>query len=56
MILTNKSWKINTTICWGLRDRWLSYDGVEDFCKASNHKLVQLPMVCSLSFYDGVLL
>ncbi|XP_038985871.1 cis-3-alkyl-4-alkyloxetan-2-one decarboxylase isoform X2 [Phoenix dactylifera] len=43
-ILTNKSWKTNTTICWGLRDRWLSYDGVEDFCKASNHKLVQLPM------------
>ncbi|XP_010926737.1 uncharacterized protein [Elaeis guineensis] len=43
-ILTNKSWKVNTTICWGLRDRWLSYDGVEDFCKASNHKLVRLPM------------
>jgi len=23
----------------------LSYDGVEDFCKDSNHKLVELPLV-----------
>lgn len=43
-ILASESWKTKTTICWGLRDRWLSYDGVEDYCKALNHKLVELPM------------
>ncbi|KAG6486657.1 hypothetical protein ZIOFF_055236 [Zingiber officinale] len=42
--LSSETWEISTTICWGMRDRWLSYDGVEEFCKASNHKLVQLPM------------
>jgi hypothetical protein len=29
-----------------MRDRWLSYDGVEDFCRRLNHKIVELPMVC----------
>eukprot|EP00262_Sarcandra_glabra_P000088 TRINITY_DN10119_c0_g1_i1.p1 TRINITY_DN10119_c0_g1~~TRINITY_DN10119_c0_g1_i1.p1 ORF type:complete len:410 (+),score=67.85 TRINITY_DN10119_c0_g1_i1:40-1230(+) len=43
-ILSSETWKIPTTICWGQRDRWLSYDGVEDFCKGLNHKLVELPM------------
>ncbi|KAL2935703.1 Epoxide hydrolase 3 [Bienertia sinuspersici] len=43
-ILTNKDWKVRTTLCWGQRDRWLNYDGVEEFCKESNHKLVELPM------------
>lgn len=42
-ILASEFWKTNTTICWGLRDRWLSYDGVEDYCKSLNHKLVELP-------------
>ncbi|KAK2649739.1 hypothetical protein Ddye_017228 [Dipteronia dyeriana] len=42
-ILTDKEWKIHTTVCWGQRDRWLSYDGVEDFCKSSNHELIELP-------------
>ncbi|KAK2352676.1 alpha/beta-Hydrolases superfamily protein [Trifolium repens] len=42
-ILNDKSWNVRTTICWGLRDRWLSYDGVEDFCKGSNHKLIEVP-------------
>jgi hypothetical protein len=44
-ILTDKDWKVKTTVFWGQRDRWLSYDGVEDFCKDSNHKLVELPLV-----------
>ncbi|KAL6011308.1 hypothetical protein ACLOJK_001753 [Asimina triloba] len=43
-ILSSKSWKVSTTICWGQRDRWLSYEGVEDFCKGLNHRLVELPM------------
>ncbi|KAF8393943.1 hypothetical protein HHK36_020145 [Tetracentron sinense] len=43
-ILSNENWKVRTTVCWGQRDRWLSYDGVEDFCKRLNHKLVDLPM------------
>ncbi|KAJ0972596.1 hypothetical protein J5N97_020555 [Dioscorea zingiberensis] len=42
--LNSETWTIPTTICWGMRDRWLSYDGVEDFCKISNFKLVELPM------------
>eukprot|EP00256_Glycine_max_P010190 XP_003521017.3 uncharacterized hydrolase YNR064C isoform X1 [Glycine max] len=42
-ILKDKNWKVQTTICWGQRDRWLSYDGVEDFCKDSNHKLIDVP-------------
>ncbi|KAG5514900.1 hypothetical protein RHGRI_036075 [Rhododendron griersonianum] len=43
IILTDKDWKIPTTICWGQRDRWLSYDGVEDFCEVSKHRLIELP-------------
>lgn len=42
-ILMDENWKVQTTICWGERDRWLSYDGVEDFCKESNHRLINLP-------------
>ncbi|XP_054783121.1 uncharacterized protein LOC129290389 [Prosopis cineraria] len=42
-ILQNQNWKVRTTICWGQRDRWLSYDGVEDFCKDSNHTLIEVP-------------
>ncbi|PSS09594.1 Alpha/beta hydrolase fold-1 protein [Actinidia chinensis var. chinensis] len=43
-ILTDKSWNVQTTICWGQRDRWLGYDGVEDFCDVSKHRLIELPM------------
>lgn len=49
-MLMNENWKIRTTVCWGQRDRWLNYDGVEDFCKESNHKLVELPMVAILPY------
>ncbi|ONH92655.1 hypothetical protein PRUPE_8G187300 [Prunus persica] len=42
--LTDENWKIPTTVCWGKRDRWLSYDGVEEFCKDSKHKLIEIPM------------
>nr|XP_027192457.1 uncharacterized protein LOC101497246 isoform X2 [Cicer arietinum] len=42
-ILKDESCNVPTTICWGQRDRWLSYDGVEDFCKDSNHTLIQVP-------------
>ncbi|WVZ17415.1 hypothetical protein V8G54_010397, partial [Vigna mungo] len=42
-ILKDKNWKVRTTICWGQRDRWLSFDGVEDFSKDSNHKLIEVP-------------
>ncbi|KAL2319401.1 hypothetical protein Fmac_028370 [Flemingia macrophylla] len=42
-ILKDKNWKIRTTICWGPRDRWLSYDGVKDFCKDSNLKVIEVP-------------
>lgn len=41
----DNSWKIPTTVCWGQRDRWLNYDGVEDFCNDSKHELIELPMV-----------
>ncbi|KAJ4730370.1 Alpha/beta hydrolase fold [Melia azedarach] len=43
-ILMDQSWNVQTTVCWGQRDRWLNYDGVEDFCKNSNHKLIELPL------------
>ncbi|KAK2965806.1 hypothetical protein RJ640_025315 [Escallonia rubra] len=43
MTLMDASWKVRTTICWGQRDRWLSYDGVEEFCNDSKHRLVELP-------------
>ncbi|VAH67776.1 unnamed protein product [Triticum turgidum subsp. durum] len=43
-ILASDSWNTKTTICWGLRDRWLTYDGVEDFCDGLKHNVVQLPM------------
>ena len=50
-ILSSESWKIKTTVCWGMRDRWLDYDGVEDFCSRSNIRLIQLPTV----FYSSQL-
>ncbi|KAK6141779.1 hypothetical protein DH2020_024478 [Rehmannia glutinosa] len=43
-ILMDEKWKVETTVCWGQRDRWLSFEGVEDFCKESNHQLITLPM------------
>ncbi|PWZ31319.1 hypothetical protein Zm00014a_018955 [Zea mays] len=43
-ILRSSSWKTKTTVCWGMRDRWLSYDGVEDFFGGLNQKIVELPM------------
>ena len=45
-ILGSDSWKTKTTVCWGMRDRWLSYDGVEEFFGGLNQKIVELPMVC----------
>ncbi|KAL3653294.1 hypothetical protein CASFOL_002975 [Castilleja foliolosa] len=42
-ILLDESWKVRTTVCWGQRDRWLCFEGVEDFCKESKHKLITLP-------------
>ncbi|XP_015088455.1 uncharacterized protein LOC107031556 isoform X1 [Solanum pennellii] len=54
-ILMDNNWSVQTTVCWGQRDRWLSFDGVEDFCKESKHRLIELPMVmtpfcCSFSW------
>ncbi|CAO2167523.1 unnamed protein product [Urochloa humidicola] len=43
-ILGSNSWKTKTTVCWGMRDRWLSYDGVEEFFRGLNQKIVELPM------------
>ncbi|XP_047938772.1 cis-3-alkyl-4-alkyloxetan-2-one decarboxylase [Salvia hispanica] len=43
-ILGDETWKVRTSICWGERDRWLSFEGVEDFCKESNHQLIKVPM------------
>ncbi|XP_047053254.1 haloalkane dehalogenase 2-like [Lolium rigidum] len=43
-ILASDSWNTKTTICWGMRDRWLTYDGVADFCDGLKHKFVELPM------------
>lgn len=42
-ILLDKSWKVKTTVCWGQRDRWLTFDGVENFCKNSKQELIQIP-------------
>ncbi|KAL1558712.1 cis-3-alkyl-4-alkyloxetan-2-one decarboxylase [Salvia divinorum] len=43
-ILGDETWKVRTSICWGERDRWLSFEGVEDFCRESNHQLIKVPM------------
>ncbi|XP_031407865.1 uncharacterized hydrolase YNR064C isoform X4 [Punica granatum] len=43
-ILSDKNWEVPTTVCWGQRDRWLSYDGVDSFVKDSNIQMVELPM------------
>jgi hypothetical protein len=53
-ILTDENWKVPTTICWGKRDRWLTYDGVEDFCKNSKHKLIEIPMVLFSFMYEHI--
>lgn len=51
-ILLDKSWNVKTTVCWGQRDRWLTFDGVEDFCKDLKQELIQIPNVPTLSSYD----
>lgn len=51
-ILMEDNWKVRTSICWGQRDRWLDFDGVEDFCKAAKLRLVELPMV--LTFFKRI--
>ncbi|XP_041995520.1 cis-3-alkyl-4-alkyloxetan-2-one decarboxylase-like isoform X2 [Salvia splendens] len=43
-ILGDETWKVRTCVCWGERDRWLSFEGVEDFCRESNHQLIKVPM------------
>lgn len=48
--LIDDTWKVETTVCWGQRDRWLSYDGVVDFCNDSKHRLVELPRVRNSCF------
>ncbi|XP_027157927.1 uncharacterized protein LOC113759548 isoform X2 [Coffea eugenioides] len=50
-ILMDENWQVKTTIIWGERDRWLSYNGVEEFCIESKHRLIRLPMVIS---YNGL--
>ncbi|KAI3946080.1 hypothetical protein MKX01_024836, partial [Papaver californicum] len=40
--LSSDSWRVRTSICWGQRDRWLNYDGVEEYCKDSKHGLVEV--------------
>ncbi|XP_047252246.1 uncharacterized protein LOC107841288 [Capsicum annuum] len=47
-ILMDNKWSIQPAVCWGQRYRWLSFDGVQDFCKESKHQLVELPMVMTL--------
>ncbi|PIA29843.1 hypothetical protein AQUCO_05800130v1 [Aquilegia coerulea] len=42
-ILSSEDWKVQTTVCWGQRDRWLMYDGVQKFCKDLGYKFVDLP-------------
>ncbi|KAL5703138.1 hypothetical protein ACHQM5_028268 [Ranunculus cassubicifolius] len=42
-ILSSEEWKVSTTVCWGQRDRWLTFDGVESYCKELGCKLVELP-------------
>ncbi|XP_027092272.1 uncharacterized protein [Coffea arabica] len=43
-ILMDENWQVKTTIIWGERDRWLSYNGVQEFCIESKHRLIRLPM------------
>ncbi|XP_027092265.1 uncharacterized protein [Coffea arabica] len=50
-ILMDENWQVKTTIIWGERDRWLSYNGVQEFCIESKHRLIRLPMVIS---YNGL--
>lgn len=49
-ILSPTSWKKPVSILWGLKDRWLDFNGVENFAKTINARLVQLPQVHTLDF------
>ncbi|KAG0609934.1 hypothetical protein M758_7G025300 [Ceratodon purpureus] len=44
-ILSPTRWKKPVSIIWGLKDRWLDFNGVEDFAKSINARLVQLSQV-----------
>jgi hypothetical protein len=44
-ILSPTMWKKPVSIIWGLKDRWLDFNGVESFAKSINARLVQLPQV-----------
>lgn len=44
-ILSPNIWTKPVSIIWGLKDRWLDFNGVEAFAKSVNARLVQLSEV-----------
>eukprot|EP00898_Chlorokybus_atmophyticus_P006091 jgi/Chlat1/6483/Chrsp45S06059 len=38
-------WDKPTLVAWGMKDKWLSFDGVEEFAKSANAELVRLEKV-----------
>lgn len=43
--LTSNQWNRPVSIIWGLKDRWLGFQGVEEFSKSARARLVQLEEV-----------
>lgn len=48
-ILSPNIWTKPVSIIWGLKDRWLDFNGVEAFAKSVNARLVQLSEVTLVS-------
>ena len=52
--LSNGDWSKQTTVIWGMKDRWLSFGGVSAFTSSVGVKLLQLQEVCTINLYLSI--
>lgn len=44
-ILKSQEWKVATNVIWGMKDRWLPFEGVAQYCREIRADLLQLSEV-----------
>ena len=52
--LSNGDWSKQTTVIWGMKDRWLSFGGVSAFTSSVGVKLLQLQEVRRINPYLSI--
>lgn len=45
LILKSQEWKVPTSVIWGMKDRWLPFEGVAQYCRGVRADLSQLSEV-----------